>query len=297
MGDMKTVVYGEAVAFGAASIINAIALGCGATFGVDLKTEARVTLTTNSPKVSGKILGDPTEDKTLLETAPKTVLRCFGLVKKYGAYVETESEIPIARGMKSSSVAANAIVLATLAAIGKNPSDNTVLNLSVKAALEAKTSITGAYDDACASYFGGVVITNNKRRTILKRGKMPKRLAVLFHIPPQKSYTHRANATNIQFFSKLVKKAFEKALENQYLKALTMNGIIHSVALGLDGRPAIAALNGGAEAAGISGKGPATVVLVGQDRIKSVLESLQQFDGKILATSLNTKKSYIVRSE
>ncbi len=62
----------------------------------------------------------------------------------------------MARGLKSSSAAANAIALATTAALERSLDDVTVVKLGVDGALDAKVTITGAFDDACASYFGGI---------------------------------------------------------------------------------------------------------------------------------------------
>ena len=85
----------------------------------------------------------------------------FGLEKSFGAKIKTQSNIPIARGLKSSSVAANATALATTAALGKTLDDLEIIKLGVEAAFDAKVTVTGAFDDACASYFGGIVITDN----------------------------------------------------------------------------------------------------------------------------------------
>jgi shikimate kinase len=50
-----------AVVHGAATIINAIALGKGAAFGVDLWTKAEVKLTDDPGVIRAEITSDPTE--------------------------------------------------------------------------------------------------------------------------------------------------------------------------------------------------------------------------------------------
>ena len=75
------------------------------------------------------------------------------------------------------------VTLATVAALNKTLDDMTILNLGVDAAIEAKVTITGAFDDACASYFGGVVVTDNLKRKIVKRFKVDEALTVLFYVP------------------------------------------------------------------------------------------------------------------
>ena len=86
-------------------------------------------------------------------------------------------------------MAANATALATVTALGKRLDDLEIIKIGVQAAFDAKCTITGAFDDACASYFGGAVITDNLNRQILKQLPLPKDLVVLFHVPPQKAYT------------------------------------------------------------------------------------------------------------
>ncbi|OYT49613.1 shikimate kinase, partial [Candidatus Bathyarchaeota archaeon ex4484_231] len=160
---------GKAVAHGAVTIINAISCGFGAALGVELKTEAFVKLTSEPGHVEGRILSHPEESTILIEKTVNRVLKHFRLEDEYGAYVETKSDIPIARGLKSSSAAANAVTVAVIAALGEKVDDLTVVNLGVDAALDAGVTITGAFDDACASYFGDIVITDNYNRKILKQ--------------------------------------------------------------------------------------------------------------------------------
>ena len=63
-----------AIAHGAATIVNAIALGKGSAFGVDLWTKAEVKLT-NEPNVfEAEITSDPKESTILIE---KTVSMLF----------------------------------------------------------------------------------------------------------------------------------------------------------------------------------------------------------------------------
>ncbi len=59
------------------------------------------------------------------------------------------------------------MALATTAALGEMVDDFEIVNLGVDAAFDAKVTVTGAFDDACASYFGGVVVTDNLERKIV----------------------------------------------------------------------------------------------------------------------------------
>ncbi len=67
----------EAIAHGAATIVNAIALGMGAAFGVDLWTKAEVELTGEPQVISGEITSDPAESTLLIERTVARVLQAF----------------------------------------------------------------------------------------------------------------------------------------------------------------------------------------------------------------------------
>ena len=143
----------QAIAHGAATIVNAIALGKGAAFGVGLSTKAKVTLTDEPQVITGEIVSDPAESTALIEKTVTRVFQRFKVEKRFGAKVQTWSEIPAARGLKSSSAAANAVVLATTAALGETLDDLEIVKLGVAAAFDAKVTVTGAFDDACASRY------------------------------------------------------------------------------------------------------------------------------------------------
>ena len=284
----------EAISHGAATIVNAIATGKGAAVGVDMYTKATVVLTDEPGQVEVIIQSDFAENPILAQKTVEQVLRHFALEKEFGAKVETQSNIPIAKGLKSSSAATNAIVLATKAALDRNLDDITAVKLGVNAALEAKVTITGAYDDACASYFGGIVITDNIERRIIKHFEQLETFAVLFYVPTEKRYTINSDVKSMKNMSSVVKVAYNEALKSNYWTALTLNGLIYSSALGYDPAPAIDALNAGAIASGLSGTGPATSAIVSDDKIGSVKDAWQKHRGEILETRINLESARVV---
>jgi len=284
----------EAISHGAATIINAIATGKGAAIGVDLRTKARVKLTNEPGIIESTIMSDPTEDPVLIEKTVRKVLKYFNLEAKFGAKVETWSNIPIARGMKSSSAAGNAIALATVAALKKHLDDVTIVRLSVDGAIDAKVTITGAFDDACASYFGGVVFTDNLKRRVVKRLEIAGDLAVLFYVPAKKTYTVSSDVGRMKGVASLVKIAYKEALKENYWAALTLNGLIYSSALGYDSSIATDALIAGALAAGLSGTGPAVTAIVPDEKIDLVKDAWQTYEGEILEARVNHEKAEVV---
>jgi len=283
-----------ALSHGAATIVNAIALGKGAAFGVDLWTKAEVKLTDEPQIITGEITSDPTESTALIEKTVTRVFQHFGVEKRFGAKVKTWSNIPIARGLKSSSAAANAVALATVAALGETLDDLTVVNLGVEAAFDAKVTVTGAFDDACASYFGGVVVTDNLKRKVVERFTLPEGLTVLFHVPSSKAYTGDSDVNRLRTAKPLVKIAYKEALKGNFWAALTLNGLIYSFALGYDASVALDALTAGALAAGLCGKGPAVTAVVSDEKIDSVKAALQCHEGEVLHACLNHEKAKVI---
>jgi shikimate kinase len=284
----------EAIAHGAATIVNAIALGEGAAFGVDLWTKAEVKLTDEPSIIKGEIASDPAENTLLIEKAVARVFRRFGFENNFGAKVKTSSNIPIARGLKSSSAAANAVALATVAALAEELDDLAVVNLGVDAAFDAKVTVTGAFDDACASYFGGVVITDNLNRRILQQSSLPEGLTVLFHVPSKKSYTGDSDVDKLGVIKPFAQAAFEEAKKSNFWMALTLNGILYSSALGYDNSVATDALKAGAVAAGLCGKGPAVTAVVPDEKLDAVKAALGRHEGEVLEARFNSQKARVV---
>ncbi|WXG40491.1 MAG: shikimate kinase [Candidatus Freyarchaeum deiterrae] len=285
---------GKALAFGAGTVVNAIATGLGAAFGLALWTKAEVNLLDESGFFEGKILNDPSENTELIRATVRHVLNHFGLGQEYGARIITDSIIPISRGLKSSSVAANAVALATVAALKEDLDDLNIIGLGVDAALEARVTITGAFDDACASYFGGFVLTNNSKRILLRRQQIEEDLAVIIHVPVKKYLTIESNVKRIKAMKNYVEHVFDIAQNGNYKTAITLNGLIYSAALGFDTEATVRALEMGAVSAGLTGKGPATIALCPRDICGDIEASWSALGGEIIRTEFNNEKAKVI---
>ncbi|MEM2634683.1 MAG: shikimate kinase [Nitrososphaerales archaeon] len=286
---------GKGIAHGAISIVNAIASGKGGALGIKLKVEAEVEIF-KGEEISVEILNAKNEN---LDLAKKSVERVFKAlsISNLGAKVITKSEIPIAKGLKSSSAVSNAIILATCAALDKSFDDIDLIKLGVEASLESGVSITGAFDDACASYFGGFVLTDNYSRHIVKLEPSPNHLQVVIYVPEMKLYTKDVNKSNLEKLSPLVNEIFKLAEKGDYWKALTLNGLVYSAALGFSPQPIIDALMNGALAAGLSGKGPAIAAVCEENVVNKIVSSWSKLPGKVIKTMVNNSKAYGVKIE
>ena len=279
---------GYAYAYGAGTIINAISTWKGAAFGIELKTEAEVVLT--DPK---KIQGYMEEggDTRLIERCVELTLSHFGSIG--GAKVATKSEIPIASGLKSSSAAANAVVLATLDALGENLDPLEAVKIGVQAAIDAKVTITGAFDDACASMLGGFVITDNKRRELIKRAE--RDCEVLILAPEKKVFSSSTNVARSRLIGRWVEMAYKEALAGNYEKAMTLNGFLYCAALGFSTEPMMVALEVGIEGVSLSGTGPAYTALGSPELLDKLEPVWRGMGGKVIRTKVNNSGGKICR--
>jgi shikimate kinase len=291
---------GHGRASGAGTIINAIATLKGAAFGIDLWTEAEVELGADLKVVQGEIVHDlgaeMPGDTRLIERCVELVLRKFDV--PLGAYVKTRSEIPIGSGLKSSSAAANATVAATLNAIGAEV--NTLrgaleaIEIGVDAALDVGVSITGAFDDACASALGGIVITDNEKRVLMKRTE--RDTAFLIFVPRARAFTADTNVLRSRVIAPWIGRAYEWALEGRFDEAMTLNGFLYCAALGFDPEPMLRALECGVTGVSLSGTGPSFVAVLNEhekleERVREAWQSMQ-LEGQILKRRIQNKPSF-----
>lgn len=275
---------GHACALGAGTIVNAISTWKGAAFAVDLKTFAHVELEEGEGLVSGKIEGLPDSDTRLIERTVQLIAEYFGM--KLHGKVTTNSEIPLASGLKSSSAAANATILATLNAIDKDIASLDAIKIGVKAALDVGVSITGAFDDACASFLGGVVVTDNKTRELELREEMERE--VLIFSPYEKAFSAATNVKRSNVIAPWVNMAYKLALEGKYEKAMTLNGFLYCNALGFSSEPLITALEIGIMGVTLSGTGPSYVALVNEKNKEELIKAWSKLNmnGNMISTKI-----------
>ncbi|MEM2878340.1 MAG: shikimate kinase [Candidatus Hadarchaeales archaeon] len=275
---------GEASACASATVVNAIATGKGAAFGVDLRVKAKAKLIRGERGVKGHITGADSESPRLIEICARKVMEELGIEKTHGAKIETDQGIPIAVGLSSSSAAANAAVLATLAAAGADPDIDKALEIGIDAAFEAGVTVTGALDDAAASIYGCGVITDNLKRKILKKFRISRRLDVLIYIPPAKSYSSKIRTGDLRPIKEAADFAHEMAMKGRIMEAMMLNGALYAGALNQDPTPAIEAIAEGALAAGLTGTGTATVAIVRPDDASGIEKIWGKRAGRIIKT-------------
>lgn len=298
----------SALSHGAATIICAFATGKGGAFGVDTETKASVTIRDDG-EINAKIIDYPEESTLMLERCVVRVMERFGF--DYGADIMTESNIPIAAGLKSSSTAANASILALVGALaqehgsleevdgvqriminGEVLDDVSLIKTGIQAAFDAKVTVTGAFDDASASYFGGYTVTNNMEKTIEAQGVVDD-LSVLVFLPEGKVYSGDINVDEVKSIAGEIELAWNAAKDGRIFTAMTINGLMHSLMYRQNPDIALEALKAGALGAGLSGTGPSVVAVTDNhaDRIKA---AWQEFEGTIVEAKTNNIKARIL---
>ena len=290
---------GHGRASGAGTIINAIATYKGSAFGIDLWTDAEVELKEDLRGIEGEVELDGEEhaDTRLIERCVELVLRKFN--RPLRAHVKTRSAIPIGSGLKSSSAAANAVVVAALDAIGDEARGKIgaleAIQIGVDAALDVGVSITGAFDDACASLLGGIVLTDNRRRELINR--VEKDSPVLIFVPRAKAFTAHTDVKRSRLIAPWVNLAYDLALEGRFEEAMTLNGFLYCAALKFDPAPMVRALECGVKGVSLSGTGPSFVALVEEgEQEKRVREAWSGLgvEGRIMKQRIHNKASFLV---
>jgi len=288
---LKTIVKSP----GSATVINAIATGYGAAFGIELYLTAEVELKASKIKCES----DKEVDTSLMEICVRNVLKSFDI--DTGVRVKTYSDIPVASGLSSSSATSNAVTMATVLALSEeyganfHLNDSKILNMAIDSSLEAGVTITGAFDDASASFYGGLTVTDNMKRKILKKENMEEQ-NILIYIPNKKSLTAQSDVGRMKLLAPYVKFAFDLALNGDIYKALTLNGLLYCAALEFNPNIALDALNAGAIASGLSGTGPSFVAVVDNKNFDNVLDAWKSYQGNIIRTKVDNAGTNVIKA-
>lgn len=294
--------YGKAS--GAGTVINAIATYKGSAFGIDRWTYAKVELGEDfkgieaHTELESELEGESDKDRGRdVDIDTRLIERCLELVlKKFNlplcGYVYTRSEIPIGSGLKSSSAAANATVVAALDAIGADMDALDAIRIGVNAALDTGVSITGAFDDACASLLGGVVITDNMKKELIMR--VEKDSKVLIFVPEAKAFTADTDVQRSRLVAPWVDIAYELALAAKFEDAMTLNGFLYCAALNFSPEPMLKALECNVRGVSLSGTGPSFVALVDRTAEAELYRAWSELDieGRIIKTRINNEPAY-----
>jgi shikimate kinase len=274
---------GKAACRGAATIVNAIACGKGAAIGISLETDVHLELERAEGDI--KVEGS-TEGLELVVGCIRAVAAKAGHAQTRGI-ATIRSDIPISRGLKSSSAVTNAVTLAASRALDVDLADEALLDIAIDESIKAHVTVTGAFDDAAACFHGGVVVTDNVERRILRSNSVAEELEVVVHVPTRQIRKSEVDKSMFAHRRDRFEEALRLAVKGEYAAAIDLNSRLCSEILDVPNDIAEAARENGAYAAGITGTGPATVILCRHDRLRNVIDHIGPYEGEILRAKLN----------
>lgn len=273
----------RAVTHGAISIVNAISTGKGSALGISLTVSAEAELGPGHG-VKCETAGAKLMRNIVFNTIPQDI------IAENSVYLSVKSQIPAGVGLKSSSAVSSAVALACSKLVKDKINDHAVLDAAVRASLDAGVTITGAYDDSAASYFGGFVVTDNYTLEIKRYDKAQENLYATIFLPHS---TPRGDIHKLTLMSNLSQEAIEWATAGEYWKAMNLNGMVLSSCLSKDYNPAMIAIQKGALAASISGNGPSIAAVSYEEELADINLGFSKFNGKVIVSKINNDKASV----
>tara|TARA_B100001248_G_C27307590_1_gene420259 strand:- start:42 stop:941 length:900 start_codon:yes stop_codon:yes gene_type:complete len=284
-------VIGTGQAHGACSLLHAAGTGYGASIALDLPVIVKAL-----DRPSKRRLDDPDNLFTaVVETWVSNDLPLPDGLESGDIHWAVASKIPKQRGLKSSAAISVAALKALCEATQTALNDNQIVDLSSQAQINAGVSITGSIDDSWACLTKGWKLIDANAESVADgvimsgAGLNPDDWIVIIATrEPRKA------RPELEDFGPMFQE-FEKALvalqQGELLNCLTINGrAVCSVTNDIQGRKiANDAFINGARASGVTGSGPAVVIIIPSlvsssvERIKSTLQRIMP-DEQIIET-------------
>tara|TARA_B110000014_G_scaffold176965_1_gene126695 strand:+ start:92 stop:946 length:855 start_codon:yes stop_codon:yes gene_type:complete len=277
----------KSVVHGAVSLVNAIATGSGAAVGIDtfvkttleVKAGTGIYITSDNKTISSRLI-----NKVIQNSVPKKQL------EKTRLELDFQSNIPTGYGLKSSSAISTAVSMACSKAFQRKFTDKKILKIGVESSIQTKVSLTGAYDDACACYYGGFNVTNNYKRSLVLRHPAPNNLQAIIFLPKSRK---RGNLKKLKNFKPAFEKAWELAKNGDYWNASILNGIATSSILNSNPELIFKLIEKGAIGATISGNGPSIMAITKKGHNSNIKKEFSSLEGNIIISNINNKKAEV----
>ena len=277
----------KSVVHGAVSLVNAIATGNGAAVGIDtfvkttleVKEGTGIYITSDNKTISSRLI-----NKVIQNSVPKKQL------EKTRLELDFQSNIPTGYGLKSSSAISTAVSMVCSKAFQRKFTDKKILKIGVESSIQTKVSLTGAYDDACACYYGGFNVTNNYKRSLVLRRPAPNNLQAIIFLPKSRK---RGNLKKLKNFKPAFEKAWELAKNGDYWNASILNGIATSSILNSNPELIFKLIEKGAIGATISGNGPSIMAITKKGHNSNIKKEFSSLEGNIIISNINNKKAEV----
>ncbi len=257
--------------WGAGTVINALATGTGCAFGISLKTECEIIINQN---------GENRFRDGVNESIISGILSFFPEIQN--PEFKIKSSIPTGSGLGSSSAFVNSILIALNRILEKIRPDD-IPKINSKLSRKYGISYTGAYDDACASFYGGLVLTDNEKNEIILRRNLTRECLIL--IPPIEK--RKIDASILRKNSARIQEAVQSIMNGDIGCAMKINSQFYCEKLGYSYKPIEIALKY-VDEAGLSGNGPAYICLGEREDMVKVAELWRRFGNVIECRTVNT---------
>jgi len=277
----------KATIHGAISIVNAIATGKGAALGISKKVNVEmetsygkgVIIEVEYKSMSSRLINKVIEKIVTKNELSKTKLK-----------VSLNTEIPTGYGLKSSSAISTAVAMVCAKLFKPNMNDFDILRAGVDASIETKVSLTGAYDDACACYYGGFITTDNYKRKIIHSEKCLDDISAVIFLPRARK---RGNIRKLRTQSDVFEQAWNLAKKSDYWNAMILNGFATSALLNSDPKIISKLVEKGALGASVSGNGPSIAAVAKNNNLTDIKKVFSTLEGTTTISKINNKKAEV----
>ncbi len=260
----------------------------GASFAIDLEAKATARLLENRKGIKAN-------DKTAKDIAKK-VLKFFGY--EYGLEIKTESEIPEDMGFGEKEAIATATALSVAGALAKKHGSINKFKIDLhlkdqfmiideklvdkKDLIDICTDSGMRFDRIYASFYGGFVVADNKKKQIFRRGEMEILQAIIL-IPNKPKKT---DEEEFKVFEREFEIIFQEALKGNLNTAMRMNSALY------DREITKRMISAEALAVSRSKEGGFIGLVRDNEKIKKIKDSVKK-EGKILVRDVMNQQAMI----
>jgi shikimate kinase len=280
-------VRGIGTTTGAVTVVNALPTGIGCALAISLPVRAEIELRPVEGQSNHRIQIERGADTELVRETLSVGLARFAPGGTFSGELRVESQVPVGKGLKSSSAVSGAVLRAVGSALRQTRPAEELARLAADVAQQIGLSATGAYDDCLAALQGGLAFTDNLHRMSLRSPPFDLDLQVVLWIP---NTTHSPSTEWRERFhseAEAGRVAVEAARAGDWVRAMSLNTELVERVMDYEYSQLRAdLLQSGATMAGVSGMGPALAALAPDERADAVASRLPSEHGKILRAEL-----------
>ena len=269
---------------GGISALSAFANGKGAAVALDLPME---------------VMMEKEEKKRVrnLKTIALTFSYLNSIFKCGTDYrVRIRSKIPASNGLKSSSALTLSLVEGYLRINQIELDPETVIAHAARASIKNGTSVTGAYDDLSASFYGGMCIADNRNRKILERRTVSP-VPVVVVADRNRRRSGDINLLDFKKLSRVSDSILRMLLQGFLYESMILNGYACGSITGLSQNLISEMYSMGASFSGQSGKGPAVFGVFGRmEDARAAAEKMESLGKTVRLTSF-TNNGMVTHTE